>query len=90
MIATTSHASKKPSPPTIIIQGTNTSENLSSGRFSAPVKELTSCDLPSILLVRFCPRTKYEIPSPHRAVGRAKGRQPTANRELLTANLKVS
>ena len=38
MIATTSHATKKPSAPTIIIQGTNTSENLSSGRFSPPAK----------------------------------------------------
>ena len=71
MIATTSHATKKPSAPTIIIQGTNTSENLSSGRFSAPVERLTSCDLPTMLIVRFGPRTKYENPLLERAVGRA-------------------
>jgi hypothetical protein len=85
MIAITSHATKKPSAPTIIIQGTNTSENLSSGRLSAPVKRLTSCDPPTILIVCFCPRTKYESHFPHRAVGRAKGQ--TGNRQLLTSKL---
>jgi len=90
MIATTSQATKKPSAPTIIIQGTNTSENLHSGRLNAPAKKLTSCDLPIILIVRFDPRTKYESPFPHRTVGRANRQPPTAKRQTLAANLKVS
>jgi hypothetical protein len=71
MTATTSHATKKPSAPTIITHGTNTSENLSSGRLNAPARKLTSCDLPTILIVRFGPRTKYESHSPRRQVDRA-------------------
>src|SRR6267378_2355244 len=72
MIATTSHAIRKPSAPTIMTQGTNTSENLSSGRFSAPAKRLTNCDLPTINIVRFLPELRYETYFRPPAVGRAQ------------------
>jgi hypothetical protein len=81
MIATTSHAIRKPSAPTISIQGTNTSENLSSGRFSAPVKRPTNCDLPTILIVRFVLELNMRVLfliEPLVAL-KAESRRPTAN-----------
>ena len=55
-----------------MIQGTNTSENLSSGRFSAPAQRLTSCDLPTINIVCFLPELGYKTYFRPPGVGRAQ------------------
>src|ERR1700759_1511834 len=55
MIATTSHAIRRPRATTIMIQGTNNSLNLNSGRFSASAKKLTRFDFSTINIVRLSP-----------------------------------